>query len=99
MTIPTERLEWHILTLEATPERARSIWQNEQLAFYKDLLTRRDAEAREGWVSVEERLPENFRRVPVYNGQIESAYCDNGVWFGCFGSIKPTHWLDTPAPC
>ncbi len=39
----TPRLEWHILTLEATPERARSIWQNEQLAFYRELLAAREA--------------------------------------------------------
>lgn len=31
------RLDWHILTLEATKESARSIWMNEQLAFYKEL--------------------------------------------------------------
>ncbi len=36
------RLEWHIATLEATPERARSIVQNETLEMLRELKAARD---------------------------------------------------------
>lgn len=42
MQVIQPRLEWHILTLEATPERARSIVQNETLAMLKELQQSRE---------------------------------------------------------
>jgi hypothetical protein len=42
------QLEWHALTLEATPERSRSIWQREELALYRELQRARSALAQVG---------------------------------------------------
>lgn len=45
--LPEARIEWCILTLKATKESARSIWQNEHLSVLEELLTLRQRERRE----------------------------------------------------
>jgi hypothetical protein len=106
MSITDERLEWHILTLEATPEKARSIWQNEQLAFYRELLSLR----RSQWRPIETaKKNSDFVPVMVTDGKyvtLAEWHADEDQWWeinnsptDSWGSpLYPTHWMPLPSP-
>ncbi len=67
------------------------------------------AEARQAWVPVGERLPDNGEMVAVWLGGIDTGFLNDGVWYvrpsagphgggGYNPTRKITHWRPMPAP-
>lgn len=56
----------------------------------------------EGWISVEDRLPEFFEPVIVCrdDGRVEQGYKIGGDWWKVYGTRTKdvTHWMPFPAP-
>lgn len=65
---------------------------------------------KEGWISVEDRLPEDIDKVLVYldgpydhGRRVAISYCHEGQWLSIEGGSwpdmpKPTHWQPLPQP-
>lgn len=57
-----------------------------------------------GWISVKERMPEDWDDVLITNGEfVCRGYCNNAVWFassdgGEFDPEEITHWQPMPEP-
>lgn len=53
-----------------------------------------------GWISVEDRLPEPFVSVLAFrNGKISIDYHEENGWFAYdFEEKRATHWMPLPAP-
>jgi hypothetical protein len=70
-----------------------------------------DKKTDDGWVSVDDRLPDNEDNVLICNTEylksadaehMEVAYCIYGEWTSFISTetpqVKPTHWHKLPAP-
>ena len=75
--------------------------------FFKILTAQENSElnsevsCQEGWISVEDRLPEEHETVNVYAYQgVVSAgwYCGDNMWLVMREPIRVTHWQPLPTP-
>ena len=94
---PNQLLGW-LKELRDTRELEEKHW-NEcmQIAHYDDELKAADVQPISQWISVKDRLPEERKRVLVYNeGGITIAWRDKGEWDDIFLTV--THWQPLPEP-
>jgi len=70
---------------------------NEDVFRYKDTAIHSWNTRADGWVSVDERIPnykDKFYLIADHDGHIDTCYYDAGVW----SAWGVSHWMELPKP-